>query len=285
MVLVTTAILLNEIAEEKVAWITGSFFTFFCFLGYLTGKYAPLIGFLKGWVLLWNPFLKEPHFLDKLKEVSSGPRLRCVLTWLVGYVVFYLQSIIAYHMSNSPSKSLVAGNNEDDIDIKNTIAPAFEPPIAGSSGKVKKRQTKRKNSLSGNIVMDSAVVGSPPRENHRALSSSNSSGKQSDHPDFSTPIINGTSSSSKKRAGRYSSFPMTGGLSEEQVLSKSVCLRFARRHPELYLKLLGHLLVMSELVALLTPAVAMGIQWVTALCRKNIIICCPIRLCCYCCLI
>ena len=43
-------------------------------------------------------------------------------------------------------------------------------------------------------------------------------------------------------------------------------LRFARSHPVTYLKVVGHLMVMSELVALLTPAVAMGIQWVTALC-------------------
>jgi hypothetical protein len=43
-------------------------------------------------------------------------------------------------------------------------------------------------------------------------------------------------------------------------------LRFARNHPKTYLKVVGHLLVMSELVALLTPVVAMGIQWVTALC-------------------
>jgi len=43
-------------------------------------------------------------------------------------------------------------------------------------------------------------------------------------------------------------------------------LRFARNKPQTYLKVIGHLLVMSELVALLTPIVAMGIQWATALC-------------------
>ena len=170
-------------------------------------------------------------------------------------------------MSSSPSKNLV-NDDCDDIDNKNnlnTSVLACESPIVvGDSGKVRKRQTKRKNSLSGSI-MDPAAAESPPRDTRRALSSS---GKQTDHPDFATTV----SSSGKKRAGRYASCPTTGGLSEEQVLSKSVCLRFARRHPELYLKLLGHLLVMSELVALLTPAVAMGIQWVTALCRKIIII-------------
>lgn len=43
-------------------------------------------------------------------------------------------------------------------------------------------------------------------------------------------------------------------------------LRFARRQPATYLKVTGHILVFSELVALLTPAIAMGLQWVTALC-------------------
>jgi hypothetical protein len=43
-------------------------------------------------------------------------------------------------------------------------------------------------------------------------------------------------------------------------------LRFARHNPALYLKIAGHLMVMSELVALLTPVVGMGIQWVTAFC-------------------
>ncbi|RYH13080.1 hypothetical protein EON65_36530 [archaeon] len=46
----------------------------------------------------------------------------------------------------------------------------------------------------------------------------------------------------------------------------SVFLRMARRYPQDYLKVVGHLLVMSELVAMLTPSVAVGLQWVTALC-------------------
>ena len=43
-------------------------------------------------------------------------------------------------------------------------------------------------------------------------------------------------------------------------------LKQARYYPKRYLKILGYVLVISELIALLTPAVAMGIQWVTALC-------------------
>ena len=43
-------------------------------------------------------------------------------------------------------------------------------------------------------------------------------------------------------------------------------LKIARFQPKFYLRFIGMLLVMSELVALMTPAVAMGLQWVTALC-------------------
>ena len=46
----------------------------------------------------------------------------------------------------------------------------------------------------------------------------------------------------------------------------SVFLRYARSHPPETLRMIGHTLVMVELVALMTPSVAMGIQWVTALC-------------------
>jgi hypothetical protein len=46
----------------------------------------------------------------------------------------------------------------------------------------------------------------------------------------------------------------------------SFALRYARARPGDYLRIVGHVLVFSELVAMLTPAIAMGIQWITALC-------------------
>lgn len=70
VVCVTAAILLNEIHEEKVAWITGLSFMMFTFFGYLTGSYIPIFPIFKGWILLWNPFLREPEFLEKLQEAS-----------------------------------------------------------------------------------------------------------------------------------------------------------------------------------------------------------------------
>jgi hypothetical protein len=67
--LVTAAIIINDLNEEKVAWITGITFFLFSFLGYLSGSYVPVFPFFKGWVLLWNPFLREPMYLERLQEV------------------------------------------------------------------------------------------------------------------------------------------------------------------------------------------------------------------------
>ena len=41
------------------------------------------------------------------------------------------------------------------------------------------------------------------------------------------------------------------------------------RESQLYLRLVGHLLVTCEIIALLTPVIAIGIQWITALCRTT----------------
>jgi hypothetical protein len=46
----------------------------------------------------------------------------------------------------------------------------------------------------------------------------------------------------------------------------SVFLTFARNQPRLYLRAIGKILVFTELIAMMTPSVAMGLQWVTALC-------------------
>jgi hypothetical protein len=68
--LVTTSVCLNDMAEEKVAWITGIMFLLFSLLGYLTGDYLYVIRPLRCWILLWNPFVREPHFMLKLQRVS-----------------------------------------------------------------------------------------------------------------------------------------------------------------------------------------------------------------------
>jgi hypothetical protein len=43
--------------------------------------------------------------------------------------------------------------------------------------------------------------------------------------------------------------------------------RFARKHPKVYVRILGHIAIITELIAMMTPSVALGLQWVTALCE------------------
>ena len=43
IILVPTAIIINDIAEEKVAWISGGLFLLFTSTIYLTGEYFPVI--------------------------------------------------------------------------------------------------------------------------------------------------------------------------------------------------------------------------------------------------
>ena len=65
---------------------------------------------------------------------------------------------------------------------------------------------------------------------------------------------------------KMSSAEIENAAAEADKALDNFCLRYAKQHPATYLKIVGHLLVMSEMIAMMTPAVAMGIQWVTALC-------------------
>jgi hypothetical protein len=73
VIFITASIILNDLNEEKVAWITGCSFVAFASVGYLTGSYVPVLSIFKGWILLWNPFVREPNFLIKLQEVLLPP--------------------------------------------------------------------------------------------------------------------------------------------------------------------------------------------------------------------
>lgn len=67
-------------------------------------------------------------------------------------------------------------------------------------------------------------------------------------------------------SGKYNEEDIVEEISLADKTIDSVFLWYARYYPLDYLRIVGQLLVMSELIALLTPAIAMGIQWVTALC-------------------
>ena len=203
VVCVTTAILLNDIAEEKVAWITGTCFVLFSLLGYLTGTYVPLLRPLRGLLLLWNPFLREPLFMVKLQRS--------------------LEAALARSKGTDVSDSLLASTTAGSSVATNTN---FTCPCG----------------LSHNIQLSSSAP---------------------------TPVL----SSSPWQPIRHSARPPFGSASSSSSSSPegdigldNFALRFARRRPSTYLKIVGHILVFSEFVAVMTPAVAMGIQWITALC-------------------
>ncbi|CAE7664185.1 unnamed protein product, partial [Symbiodinium microadriaticum] len=56
----------------------------------------------------------------------------------------------------------------------------------------------------------------------------------------------------------------------ERVFDENVFLRLARAYPLVYLQVVGHSLVMTEMIAVLTPAVAIGLQWIFALCPGTV---------------
>ena len=64
-------------------------------------------------------------------------------------------------------------------------------------------------------------------------------------------------------------FPTYAELESANEALDNIALKFAYKNPQLYLTIVGHLLVMTELIALLTPCVALGIQWMTALCDES----------------
>lgn len=83
---VTASIILNDMAEEKVGWITGVHFLIFGFLGYLTGNYLPVIAPLRGYILTWNPFYSDPDFMENLKWVCL--LICCIMVFWFDLMLF-----------------------------------------------------------------------------------------------------------------------------------------------------------------------------------------------------
>lgn len=80
-------------------------------------------------------------------------------------------------------------------------------------------------------------------------------------------------STPKKRSIAPKSHDVLGPLSknmikenENRLLGRFYFIRLASESPKNYLRGLSHVYMTVELVALMTPMIAMGIQWLTALC-------------------
>jgi hypothetical protein len=46
-------------------------------------------------------------------------------------------------------------------------------------------------------------------------------------------------------------------------------VRLAKARPKLYLRLVSYMMVLTELATLMVPMIAIGFQWMTALCRDT----------------
>jgi len=208
VVCVTTAILLNDIAEEKVAWITGTCFVLFSLLGYLTGTYVPLLRPLRGLLLLWNPFLREPLFMVKLQKSLEAA------------------------LARSKEEGRGSGESSTDVSVA-LLANATPGSVATITNFTCPCGLSHNIQLPGSVPAPALSPWQPMRHSMRP------------------PVCTDSSSSSSP---------------EGDIGLDNAVLRFARRRPSMYLKIVGHILVFSEFVAVMTPAVAMGIQWITALC-------------------
>ena len=161
------AIFLNDYAEQKVAWIVLVSFFAFTSISYLTGEYLPVVKSCRGWIMLWNPFIREPQFLLKLKQAVE--------------------------------------------------------------------EFKQKGSLEVNGAFDRSDATTKAQ----------------------TSPIESTTRSDVNRDDALA-----------QLCLDNVFLKFARRHPIVYIRCVGHAIMITEGLALMTPIVAMGLQWITALCDE-----------------
>jgi hypothetical protein len=184
VVLVTAAIIVNEIEEVRVGWLTGISFFLFCSCCYLSGNYMYVLHVLRGWVLVWNPWFYEPDFINKLHN--------CLIDTSTG----------------TTNGSIVELNDDAD-----KISPS-------------PKNLKTRN-----------------RSRSRSRKASENSGKSNNN---------------------------SNNTGNSLIPIDSVCttpaLRFAQAQPKRYLLWLGWYMVMTEVISFLTPAIAIGIQWITATC-------------------
>ena len=167
----------------------------------------------------------------------------------------------------SPTKDAVTGKGKKD-----------SQPDAASKGK---KRGKKSAAAAAVVLVASTVAASFIREEAGGVSSAASSGN-SPCPAPSPLVLCGDAGKVGKLSGGFvctclqrhhqSTLKMLPPDANEDdhidveasrkadMVLDSPFLRYARSHPKAYLRIVGHLLVMSEMIALMTPAIAMGIQ-------------------------
>jgi len=294
VILVTSSVMVHDTTETEVGLITGMSFLIFCLLGYLTGHYVWVLPPLRCIVMLWNPFMHEPQFMAKLQ--------RSVDTWLVRQRSSKRGNTLNTQ-SETPAPAYICDSDGSDQKVGYSVSAvsvatasvsveqeqavvANTYTTSSTTSGVRRRERSRGKSSRGRVVSTSASAVS-------ALTTSTfdkvvTADKQP-YIDSSSPSARKDSSGSGSGGGTLRgtdgpliapSLPAELCLADLQTTLVIPCaeaavadealdtffLRLARSEPKRYCKVTGHFLVMSELIALLTPCVAVGIHWITALC-------------------
>jgi hypothetical protein len=230
VVLVTTSIIVHDTTETEVGFITGLSFIVFSLGGYLTGKYVWLLPQLRGVIMLWNPFLYEPQFMAKLQ--------RSVNDWLVK------QHSASSHITNRDTTTM----DVNDDDASNTRSNSNGIPRKRRDTKASRSRSRTSKARTSQSNQDTMVVHTSQMQNQEPTFVV-CSDEQLTYDDLQ-PNVN---------------IP----LNEVEICDDALdnfFLKLARYEPKRYLKLMGHIMVITEMIALLTPCVAVGIHWITALC-------------------
>jgi len=315
VILIPVAIILNDYAEEKVGWITGLSFFVFCTTGFFSGSYVdPLFRPFKGVLLTWNPFLREPHFMLKLKRSVEAYALESDSRVKGLHSTSPSHPHLSHSYSNSPNTSGTLRQRTASATSVNSVASGKGDGIGtngnkngnengnrniygnvigngmmemgnggGSSSSRRKKNKRRKNKGTVGAVLDGGVDGEYREGISIELEEDNGiDAFMVESPTLLTSLKSGSihkSDSMTSTASRTDLGSVDGrrprvvfnAIDRGEAAAADLALdtwglQYARAEPRAYLRIVGYCMVLSELVALLTPLVAMGIQWITALC-------------------
>jgi hypothetical protein len=242
VVLVTSSIIVHDYSEMGVVGgLTGLSFVIFSLLGYLTGKYFWLLPQLRCIVMLWNPFVQEPQFMAKLQ--------RSMLDWVAKHEG---EGGGAYANVNVGATVDLYDDDDDDVDENTNI----------NSTSLCKRKT-RSSSLSRTKGKGKGTTTVKTTKNKKSTSTTTEINTSN-----GTATATITFDEDELRIASLISIPIAEVNAADAALD-SFFLKFARYHPIKYLHTIGRILVMSEMIALLTPCVAVGLHWVVALCDSS----------------
>ncbi len=233
VICVSASILLNEMSETSVAWVSAAMFGLFSSIAGLTGNWIPLPRFMRALVLVWNPFFREPHFVLKLQQVWSFFNIPSCLPMVSSRRYFGTYRV---HRDR-----LVSSLQAVDAHLDSIAAAA-----ATSASSLTERPAAP--------APASASASAPATPRRRSSRSSSSA------PIAVAPLVSAAATVTlAKPLMSADEFAAAADALDARVLD-NFALRFARRKPRTYLWIIGHLLVWIEIVAVLTPLVAMGMQ-------------------------